>query len=129
MSQKLHILVVDDCPTDRELLRKRLHDLDVDCTTCENGHGAVATFKRIDFDGVILDGHAPTYMDMAESAQVKGSSAPMIFYSGDDDMPNLKQMWDNGYFVLTKNHVTKEALPNSLGAFIRLINMRKHTRG
>lgn len=129
MAGKLHVLVVDDCPSDRDMIRNLLDASGVDCTTCENGNGAVATFKRTKFDGVILDGHTATYVRIAEIAENAGLHTPIIFFSGDDDMSNLREMWDRGIFVLTKSHASHEVLSSSLGAFIRLIDIRKQHSG
>jgi len=125
MTKKLHILVVDKDPTNRTHVREVLDKLGVDCTTCSTNNESVTSFRRGNYDGVILDGEQDTCISfMTAAAACNKTDVPIIFYSGSSKKAQYKKLWDEGYFVIRNNE-----LPSTLSTFVELIQQRQHTIG
>jgi CheY-like chemotaxis protein len=87
-ADKLHVLVVENNPIDREVIRRGLESLDVDCTTYEDGEQAVSSFKRNTFDGVILDKeycHTGVFAAAIRSGVKAKRHIPIMLYSNTDE--------------------------------------------
>jgi signal transduction histidine kinase/CheY-like chemotaxis protein len=53
------VLVVEDCPTNREVATQALLALGIACETAEDGHQAIALLRKGRFDAVLMDCHMP----------------------------------------------------------------------
>ena len=82
---ELHVLVVEDNPGDRELIRRGLDQLGVDCTTYEHGDHAVATYNRYNYDGIILDQHSSDGNFVHEVRLSNKTHIPIMLYSKCDE--------------------------------------------
>lgn len=116
-NKKLHVLVVENNPRDRELIRRGLDKLGVDSTTYENGLQAIYTFRKNNFDGVILDvdQHYELFTDAVEELHHK-IEVPILLYSTRDNTPISK----TDIVILNKEH-----LHNTLTEFTQLLQRKK----
>lgn len=126
IERKVHILVVDDDPNNREYVRRALDDIGVECTTCGSNNEAITSFRSRDYDGVILDGSNDIYNSFITAAQACGkTSVPIVLYSGTSRANKYAKLWEQGFYVLHQN----EGLPNTLRAFVELTQDRKQKMG
>ena len=112
---KLHVLIVEDNPSDREIIRRGLETLNVDCTTYENGLQAVSTYKRNDFDGIILDKEYCQTGEFADAVRTCPNKhhIPIMLYSRQDQPKTLSAL---GMVVLFERNLHK-----TLGDFVNLL--------
>ncbi|KAA0259240.1 response regulator [Deferribacter autotrophicus] len=95
------VLIVDDDPSIRLLLRDELCDLKLNVITAVDGEEALISFEENDIDLVILDLKMPK-VEGDEVLKVIGekSNVPVILYSANiDSYEGLDKLHGNVYFV------------------------------
>lgn len=73
-SERIHILVAEDHPINRELIRQQLGLLGYGCTLCHDGAEALASLQQAHCDLVLTDCHMPV-MDGFDLARTIRASA------------------------------------------------------
>jgi DNA-binding response OmpR family regulator len=81
------VLVVDDHPTVREWMTRRLHLADVDALDAATGEDGVAIARREKLDLALIDYRLPGIngVETAVAIQQAGVSLPWILFSGTED--------------------------------------------
>ena len=113
---KKRLLIVEDEPEIRELLKNYLTHEGFDVVLAEDGVEAIALFAKGSYDLVILDIMMPKIDGFGVCEVIKKQSdVPVIFLSAlSDDKSQIK-----GYDLMADDYVTK---PFSMPVFIRKIN-------
>jgi two-component system OmpR family response regulator len=115
------ILVVDDDPHIRDVIRFALAKADFDVVEAENGAAALAAFSAMDVDLVILDIGLPEVdgLDVCRSIR-KVSDTPILFLSArDEEVDRIVGLEIGG-----DDYVTKPFSPRELVARVRVILKR-----
>ncbi|EAT13154.1 SpoIIE family protein phosphatase [Bermanella marisrubri] len=97
----MHILVVDDQVTNREILKWLLEDEGHQVSEAQNGEEAVNEFKSGDFDLVLMDVIMPIMDGLEATKRIKeigqeDNYVPVIFLTALDDAKALKDCLDSG---------------------------------
>lgn len=92
----LHVLVVDDLPTNREMLRRMMLYLGYTVATAENGEEAVVAMERERFDFVLMDLQMPRMDGMEATREIirrrpDASQRPLIFALTANVLPGTRE--------------------------------------
>ena len=94
------ILVADDEPTIRQLVREALECADFSVTEAKNGAQAVAAFSSLQPDLVLLDVMMPEMDGFQACAAVRrlpgGETTPILILTGLDDIESIKKAFEAG---------------------------------
>jgi diguanylate cyclase (GGDEF)-like protein len=94
------VLVADDDPAQRLLLKSVVEQLGLKVVIAENGIEAIALFKRFDPDLVLLDIKMPIMDGLQASEQIrqdkKGQDVPIVLITGSDDHESISRAFDLG---------------------------------
>ena len=105
MSRKPLVLVVDDDPTLRKLIRAHLTRLELDSIEAAEGHAGLATLAREEVDLVCLDLMLPTKSGLAVCEAIRRSSranVPVLVLSArgsPEDRAQAEEAGANAYLV------------------------------
>ncbi len=113
---KNKILIVDDEPLIRELIRDQLAEFSDDIFSCDDGAKALELLKKESFDLVLTDIKMPN-MDGLEFIQILGELGiivPVIILTGFNDKEKTKLAWQRGAFELLDKPIDFEALKHSV---------------
>lgn len=94
------VLVVDDDPDNREILKKRMMKMGLTVETAENGAEALAAMNPDRFDLILLDIDMPTMGGEEVIRNIKShpklKETPVIMISASDDIDNVLHFVDLG---------------------------------
>jgi len=97
------VLVVEDCPTNREVATQTLLALGIACETAEDGHQALALLNKGRFDAVLMDCHLPgmdgyeTTRELRRLEQAQGwPRTPVIAVTADAMATNEAHCYECG---------------------------------
>jgi two-component system OmpR family response regulator len=105
VQRKPLVLVVDDDPTLRKLIRAHLSRLDLDSIEAAEGHDGLACLDREEIDLVCLDLMLPTKSGFAICEAIRRSSratVPVLILSArgtPEDRARAEEAGANGYLV------------------------------
>lgn len=118
MSAGLRVLVVDDMPAARELLRDLLVADGHNVTMSPNGLDALACLGRWDYDLVVTDRSMPLMTGEKLAAAIKQSEKPLpvVMLTGVGQMMIDTSECPFGVEVVLPKPVTRESLRNALAA-------------
>jgi DNA-binding response OmpR family regulator/tRNA A-37 threonylcarbamoyl transferase component Bud32 len=123
-----HLLVVDDDPDNREVLRRRLEREGYRAECAEDGERALEMIGRQEFDLVLLDVMMPGKDGYEVLEELKGSSEtrdiPVIMISALDDMRSVVRCVEGG----AEDYLPKPFDPVLLRARINASLDKKHRR-
>lgn len=96
--RKARVLVVDDDPFIRDVLRRFLDEKGFDIATAIDGNQALKAIATYDPDVVLLDIHMPTMdgMECLQSIAESGAERGVIMISGDSDRGLARKSLDMG---------------------------------
>lgn len=97
--QSMRILVVDDDPTARLLMRAALEKSGYEVCLAENGKDALCQIRLQSFDLVMLDVEMPGlngYQVCAQLRQEMGNELPIIMVTGMDDYESIEKAFASG---------------------------------
>ena len=103
--QPFSILVADDDPTVRLLMQATLAGEQFVLTLADNGHSALAEFRRTPFDIVLLDVEMPGMDGLAVGAAIResqGAAVKLVLVSGHNDAAFLAQRDELGATHISK---------------------------
>ena len=121
----LHVLVVDDDPSIRQMIADYLGDSDIEVTTLDRGTGIEEVMERRMVDLVILDLKLPGEdgMEIARGLRSK-SDIPIIILTGRKDEADKVMGLELG----ADDYLTKPFSPRELLARIRALVRRSRSR-
>ena len=84
---RLHVMLVDDDPSMRQMVATYLSDYDIRVTALENGNAVAAVLERDSVDLVILDLKLPGENGIQIALRVREQSdVPIVMLTGHKDM-------------------------------------------
>jgi len=94
------VLIVDDEPELREVVRQVLEAQRLNVTIAENGKQALQILEQEKFDVILSDVQMPEMdgMQFLESMCLKGNQTPLVFYSGFYEKDMLRKSMQLGAF-------------------------------
>lgn len=99
-SQSSTVLVADDDPAQRLLLKSVVEQLGLKVVVAENGIEAVELFKSCEPDLVLLDIKMPIMDGLQASEQIRqdqnGQDVPIVLITGSDDHESISRAFDLG---------------------------------
>ncbi|MFN8369631.1 MAG: response regulator [Bacteriovoracaceae bacterium] len=113
---KKKILIVDDEPLIRDLIRDQLSEFSDDIFDCDDGVKALELLKKEAFDVVLTDIKMPN-MDGIEFIQILselGIIVPVIILTGFSDKEVTKLAWQRGAFDLLDKPIDFDLLKRSV---------------
>src|SRR5262249_45132391 len=119
------VLLVDDEPIVRELVRSLLGRLDLDVTEAGDGQEALMLFGARTFDAVLLDGEMPG-MDGLETVRAiraaggRGASLPVIAMTAHSSPEDRARYLAAGMSEHVGKPVDERELARVLGRFVRV---------
>ncbi|HEU0167491.1 MAG TPA: response regulator [Chloroflexota bacterium] len=94
------VLVVDDNPMNRDILRRRLEPLGYAVEVAGDGHAAIERLGQAAFDAILLDLHMPPPSGYEVLRQVKATPAmrdvPVVVVSATDSAETIRQCAELG---------------------------------
>jgi len=96
--QAVRVLVVDDDPFIRDVLRRFLEDKGFDIATAVDGNRALKAISSYAPDVVLLDIHMPSMsgMECLEQIAAEGTDCGVIMISGDSDGEQARKSLEMG---------------------------------
>ncbi|MCG8313587.1 MAG: response regulator [Pseudomonadales bacterium] len=113
MSKPRHVLVVDDVPDMRSLLRTTLYQLDVhDVAEASCGEKAVEQYFQEGYDMVFLDINLPDVsgLEVLKKILERNSRAHVVMVSGESSVDNVKTALTSG----AKGFIVKPYSPSKI---------------
>jgi two-component system chemotaxis response regulator CheY len=112
------ILVVDDLPIMRALIKNIISQLDVpcECVEAEDGVDALRCMTRTKVDLVLLDWKMPNLsgLEFLKKVRSLGVQVPIVMITGESDKENVKDAMMAGVSGYIIKPVTKEILGEKL---------------
>ncbi len=108
----LRVLVADDAPDNRILIRKLLTFWGADCETAEDGRQAVAAYKRCALDAILMDIQMPL-MDGHEATRhirSEGSRLPIIALTAHAMKEEQTRCRESGFTDFLSKPINRESL-------------------
>jgi len=118
-----HILIADDDPHIREVIRFALEKAGMQVTLAEDGREALQYFQALNIDLIVLDINMPEFDGLEVCREIrKTSDMPILFLSSrDDELDRILGLEIGG-----DDYVTKPFSPRELVARINVILKRIH---
>lgn len=84
----MKLLIVEDNPTIRHLMRRVVADLANEIRECEDGHQALDAYRELQPDWVLMDLNMPTVNGLEATKQLLGydASAHVVIVTNHDDV-------------------------------------------
>jgi len=124
----MKILVIDDAPSDRLIIRRHLLSMEHEVVLADSGEQGIILFKQENPDLVLLDVQMPEMDGYAVVQKLRGDDdgwRPILFLSSTLDTKSFaKGIYCGGDDFLHKP-IEKEALGAKLHAMQRIVNMRQ----
>lgn len=124
MSEKLHVLLVEDDPNMGELVKDALEDNEFQVTLCTDGKEGLSTFIKGNFNICVLDVMMP-HMDgftLAQRIKKLSPETPFMFLTAKGDMQDKME----GYEIGADDYLTKPFSIKELVMRINVIARRLH---
>lgn len=118
-SNTLHVLVVDDEPTLRRLVKRALSGAGISVTEASNGLEALALCRHQNFGAVVSDVRMPVMdgLELLAELQRLDPGLPVILVSGSDEVETQQEARDRGAFdFLPKPFVLFDLVCRTLAA-------------
>ncbi len=110
----LRVLVVDDDPSECELLLRTLQTADIQAVTVTDGYRAIEILRDQTFDAIFVDANMPPPNGMEVTRQIRSSGSnqktPIIMIAGDEERSIAAQGFRAGITFFLYKPITKEQL-------------------
>lgn len=118
-----HLLIVDDEPNIRLMLRTALESPETKITSAEDGNTAIAELQAGRFDLVLLDLKMPGLdgLEVLETIRASGNNVPVVFLTAHGTIPDAVRAMKLGAI----DFLTKPTPPDVLRAVIADVLSRK----
>ncbi len=128
MSNKPHVLIIDDREFDRVLYKEYLGDEQYNFSELDDGEGAIAQLNNKEYDLILLDWQMPRVGGLETLRNVKHSNhkdTPIIIITGLEDDKVLEQAFDYGGVDFINKPVSKIELNSRVNSVLKLFNSTK----
>lgn len=123
------VLIVEDDPSTRSVLKEQLKTLGIDCREAPDGQQALIELHEHEPDLLILDLEipAPSGSQLIDQMKSEGNgSKPLIVYTASDLTEEQKQRLSLGLTAhLTKSRTSEEQLLNTVRSFVSRLLLEK----
>ena len=121
------ILVVDDCPDDRQTLRRQLEQMELQVKEAASVEEAIGCLENEKFDAVMLDllfGHNMEGIKVLQWLGRMKMAVPVVIVTGYAETDFLKDALAYGTFVVLSKPVLREQLEEAVAMVLRWKNFK-----